>query len=413
MVRFQPATALLGFIYADPLKLSTAQKVRREEVLDADSKSNEIIANLVLDAEFHRAMLQTGAAAQEMVNAGRTGKLLQRMRKRRAGVMMRRRRDLAAASSSGGDGGDGAGRSVGTARTVGAEGADMTKAAEECVPEDPVVDSEEADVGALTAFSFPHDSAGMSSSLAAAKCRVGYVCEPTAASTLGGRCVPPSSTQRTLEDLTTTYDCPAGCPPKVCECFLEDSAYDPTCYDALISSCNDGSYIGSCAGSDPLYQAYATVGCASYTCLDRKGLFDPAADYNCDLTNPDCGACYCEYYASVCDTFAPICSAGAAAGSADSYFCYDLDYVCAKKECCARYGPESCLLDLYDTVQPNPAPLIPIGGGGGGGDGLPTEGGGTTTSTATGAAVGPASSFRLAAVGAAAAFAVPMVNALF
>ena len=177
---------------------------------------------------------------------------------------------------------------------------------------------------------------------------------PSAAAASSSRPSSSSAYRRNLEDTTTadtTYDCPAGCPAKVCECFLEDSAYDATCYDALIDSCNDGSYVGRCSGTDVLYRAYATVGCSSYTCLDRMGLFDPAAEYNCDVTDPDCGGCYCEYYASVCDTFTPICD-----GGSDSYFCYDLDYVCAKRECCAQYGPESCILDdFYDTVQPNPA----------------------------------------------------------
>ena len=160
MVRFKPATALLGFIYADPFRLTAAQKVRREEALDAD-RTSEVIANLVLDAEFHRAMMKTSAAAQDV---GMTRKLLQRMRRRRAKVM--KQRDLRAG-----------GRSVtgGTDKMV------------ECVPEDDSMDdsSEETDTGILSLFA--------SSAEETSPCQVGYICTPTDESTTGGHCVPAST----------------------------------------------------------------------------------------------------------------------------------------------------------------------------------------------------------------------------
>ena len=323
MVHFKPATALLGIIYADPFKLSLAEKVRREEALDTD-KTNDVVANLVLDAEFHRAMMKTGVGAQDN---DMKRKILGKMRARRAKVTHKRSPLVGA-------------------RSVTSGGANKDTSDSDCVPtstEHGV--KSDIDVGVLSS----------SSARDTPSCQVGYVCIPASESSTGGHCVP-VSTQRILEDQNATDDtedyCPPGCPTEVCDCFgyLDEK---PECPDAFINSCKDGSLVNNCYGNaDPVYQANAVTYCDLYVCLDDKGLLDPTYDGFCDSTNPDCAECYCSFYSAACTAFTPLCDAGSGYNACDS-----IDYFCALKECCDAYGADACFIGTDEpTAAPTPIP---------------------------------------------------------
>mmetsp|Transcript_34290 Transcript_34290/g.74397 ORF Transcript_34290/g.74397 Transcript_34290/m.74397 type:complete len:389 (-) Transcript_34290:140-1306(-) len=328
MAYLKPAAALLGLIYADPFKLSLAEKVRKEEALDTD-RTSDVIANLVLDAEFHRAMMQTGVDSQD---TDMKGKILAKMRARRAELMHKR-------------------SMVVGARNVASGGTDKdatSSEVSECVPTSTDHDvTSNIDVGVLSSSSARDNRS----------CQVGYVCIPASQSSTGGHCVPVSTPQRILEDQNATENeteeyCAPGCPTDVCDCFgsIDEK---PECADAFLNSCKDGSLVNNCYGNaDPVYQANALSYCDMYACLDDKGLLDPASDGFCDSTDPDCAECYCSFYGVACAAFTPLCGTGSEYSA-----CNNLDYACALKECCDAYGAESCFIGTdAPTAEPTVTP---------------------------------------------------------
>lgn len=315
MVHLRPATALLALVHADPLRLCWAFN---------EDEENEVVANLVFDAEFHRAMLSgTGgiAGGSGMTRPGRRGlrALLANIRRKKQQQKKEMRALTVEVTDDKND----------TAPPV------------ECVPEPPI-NTADADVGVLS-FSPDQD-----------KCEMGTICIPSDESAKGGMCLP-TTTERTLQGNVTDYGsmyCPPGCPEKVCECYenyiLAEVARPQECQDALVDSCRDGSYVNYCTTGED-YQLYYQGLCDGYVCLDDKGIFDINAfeDYMCDLSDIECGDCYCKTYTSWCDLGTPFC-----AKDPSSSLCDFLDQACSVTECCAEYGGE-CFVSP-ELVEPVP-----------------------------------------------------------
>eukprot|EP00563_Minutocellus_polymorphus_P014514 CAMPEP_0181060894 /NCGR_PEP_ID=MMETSP1070-20121207/22223_1 /TAXON_ID=265543 /ORGANISM="Minutocellus polymorphus, Strain NH13" /LENGTH=415 /DNA_ID=CAMNT_0023140797 /DNA_START=291 /DNA_END=1538 /DNA_ORIENTATION=- len=404
VLNLKPATALVALLTADALQLTSAERSRREQLLGGASASasaanqqnkqqnkQEPMANLVVDAEFHRAMLADAASSAE--EGGRP------------------QRQLAAAQPNGGDGGGGS-----TARErfaeqpriqrmlanirrkralTGTVTRGVNKAAEGAAAkeeEEEVTASDDLDLVECVL------DIGADVGLLGDQCDAGYACVPSDASALGGLCAPAApvvATHRTLQDY-----CPAGCPAKVCECYEAYDLESPACLDALVESCRDGSYVTSCGPSDKLEQAYSQAYCDAYVCLADSGLTDSiAGDSVCDVGDDRCAGCYCTLYGSLCNIFRPLCEQGS-----DAYVCYDIDYVCDISACCAELGPADCIegaVSLMPTFDPAGAP-----GGGGGGDvnvGVPpTEVTPTTTSGAASDLLAASGGGRYALLGASA-----------
>mmetsp|Transcript_27526 Transcript_27526/g.55535 ORF Transcript_27526/g.55535 Transcript_27526/m.55535 type:complete len:357 (+) Transcript_27526:192-1262(+) len=214
-------------------------------------------------------------------------------------------------------------------------------AMEECVPENDA----DADVGTLS-FSFPRDHYS--------PCQAGYVCVPSGHSPTGGHCVPDSTYGASRNLKISGRDskigpgyCPTGCPASVCECYESNMSPQADCYDALTDACRDGTYLTSCASSDPDEYAYAAGACDTYVCLDDRGLTIGDGPL-CDFSTVDCADCYCSYYSAICDLFGPLCAAGS-----DASFCGYLDVVCSTAYCCETDGAAACIMDDFlDTDEP-------------------------------------------------------------
>ena len=148
----------------------------------------------------------------------------------------------------------------------------------------------------------------------------------------------------------------------MCECYENYDIENPDCIDALVDSCRDGSYVNYCGPTDKLEQAYAQAYCDAYVCLGDAGLANAiAGDEVCDVSDSRCTGCYCTLYSSLCNIFQPICQQGS-----DAYVCYDIDYVCSMRDCCAEFGADECVGDMMDSYMPTPSPEsgggVPIGG---------------------------------------------------
>ena len=331
MVQFRSATAVIALVHSESIRRSLASNE-----LDRDERNNELVTNLALDAEFHRAMMAGNAAAAELS-----------MRRRRsgrdafAGLKKRReqklRRDLAQAAA--------------------VDGADLSIAPlVECVPESTAVGLDsEADVGVLS-FSAARAGTRPSTSI----CNEGYMCTPSEDSTLGGHCVSSAaSSERDLEGKGIDYGyCPPGCPAAFCECYDNyESNIPQRCEDLIIDLCRDGTYVNYCIEDCDECRAYHQGICDGYICLADKGMFDfNAYPYSaCDRTNIECADCYCTTYNSWCSSLGPLCAAGS---TTNNTFCVEtdgatmVDEICAVSECCEDNGAECAIME--ETMEPTP-----------------------------------------------------------
>ena len=311
------------------------------EARQADARA-PIAANVVLDAEFRRAMLGTGGGAgrpnRKLLNAGTgtgtgsAGKMFaEQPRIRRLLANIRRKRELTGPVKRG-LAVDNDQAAAAPAEAEVEDEAEVLDLLVECSLDAP------ADVGILENSRKP--------------CADGYACVPSASSALGGACAPtsanPAATSRALEDapdlgfVEQGYACPPGCPAKVCDCYDSYALDEPECVDALIDSCRDGSYVDFCAPTDKVEMAYSQSYCDAYVCLDDAGLTSElSGETVCDVRDGGCADCYCTLYGSLCASFRPLCEMGS--GSSDAYICSDLDYVCDISECCETQGAAACV----------------------------------------------------------------------
>ena len=356
VLNLQPAAALLALLSADALSLSAAERARREQFLAADNKKERRVmaSNLVLDAEFHRAMLSNSAGPQvgnkrmlKIPVGGRGGrstgdsakKFAEQPRIRRLLANLRRKRALAGPVK---------------------RGVDASKLEE--VPNDQaIVDAklkemaaEEVEEGVelldLIECSLDGADVGLLPTAGKTGCDDGYACVPSDESALGGLCAPTATVARSLDE--DVFYCPPGCPDAVCGCYENPLA--TACTNALVDACRDGTYVQYCGPTDRLEQAYSQAYCDAYVCLGDNGLTDYVGGYDvCDTDDPRCTECYCALYSSLCNIFTPICQNGS-----DAYVCYDIDYVCSMRDCCDQKGPDECIGDFgsYDSTEPTPSP---------------------------------------------------------
>ena len=369
VLNLKPATALVALLTADALSLTAAERARREQLLASaaagdDNKHKERIAsNLVLDAQFHRAMLANSAAAassersQKTTQAGSAGargggsgsareRFAEQPRIQRLLANIRRKRALTGTVQ----------RGVNKATNGGEEG----KAGFEDVKVENVPVVEEEELLELMECELPEDNLdGADVGLLSGGCDDGYACVPSEDSTLGGICASTAATTTSAARILQGY-CPTGCPAKVCECIESYDLASPDCVDVRIESCRDGTYVSYCSPTDKLEQAYGQAYCDAYVCLGDFRLTDAiAGDDLCDIFyDSRCTNCYCTFYSSLCNTFAPICEQGSGA-----YVCYDIDYVCDLSDCCDQFGPDECVGNFGYSGMPTPAPGdLPVGG---------------------------------------------------
>lgn len=361
VLNLKPATALVALLTADALSLTAAERARREQFLAAagDGKKERIASNLVLDAEFHRAMLASsavaGAASKPLLaqpngrgggTSGAREKFAEQPRIRRLLANIRRKRALTGTVERGvNKAGEGRATVDAKLEEVPAEEDEVLELVECSLDVDGDLPEDEADVGLLTGSG----------------CDDGYACVPSDESTLGGLCAP-AATTAAARSLQEGY-CPAGCPAKMCECYESYDLSSPDCVDALVESCRDGSYVNYCGSTDKLEQAYTQAYCEAYICLGDSGLMDAIpGDSVCDISDSRCTNCYCTLYSSLCNIFEPICQQGS-----DAYVCYEIDFVCSMRDCCDEFGAEECVGDMMDSYMPTPSPgsesgNVPIGG---------------------------------------------------
>mmetsp|Transcript_18571 Transcript_18571/g.30806 ORF Transcript_18571/g.30806 Transcript_18571/m.30806 type:complete len:415 (-) Transcript_18571:923-2167(-) len=379
----KPATALLALLTGDTFHLTVAERSRREQLLAGESTAKkERIPNLVLDAEFRRAMLANSAAdaprqrllSRSSGSGSAREKFAQQPRIQRMLANIRRKRALTGTVK----------RSV-IDKPGNAEEADVQEDEEvmslvECsLDTGAYVDlanakNDGADVGLL----------GYEPDEQLSGCDDGYACVPSDASDLGGLCTPTATmaTHRVLQGYTS---CLAGCPVEVCECYETQGLFYGTesalCIDALINACRVGSNIKYCAPSDKLEQAFAQAYCDAHLCFAENGLPLPeteAVNISCDMTDSGCAECYCTLYSSLCNNFRPICEQGTEQelNPYTVYMCNNVvDYVCDFAECCDGLGPagfaECCdedgptvcmRIDGTDSYMPTPDPTLPPSG---------------------------------------------------
>lgn len=366
VLNLKPATALVALLTADALSLTAAERARREQFLAAagsDNKKERMASNLVLDAEFHRAMLANSAAPEAankplmvQLTGARGGaggvreKFAEQPRIQRLLANIRRKRALAGTVQRGVDkAGEETAKVDTEIEEIPAEKEDEMLELMEC--------SLDADGGDLPEEEI--EDVGLLSAGAGTGCDDGYACVASDESTLGGLCTPTPTTVATARSLQGY--CPTGCPAKVCECYENYDIENPDCIDALVESCRDGSYVNYCGPTDKLEQAYAQAYCDAYVCLSDVGLTDAiAGDEVCDVTDSRCTGCYCTLYSSLCNIFEPICQQGS-----DAYVCYDIDYACSMRDCCAEFGADDCVGDMMVSYIFTPSPGsggVPIGG---------------------------------------------------
>ena len=365
VLNLKPATALVALLTADALSLTAAERARREQFLaaaDGSKKKERMASNLVLDAEFHRAMLANSAAPDapnkpimvQLTGArGSAGgvreKFAEQPRIQRLLANIRRKRALTGTVQ----------RGVSKANE---DKAKVETTIEEIPEEDELLELMECSLDIDSDLPEEEiEDVGLLSASAGTGCDDGYACVPSDESTLGGLCTPNDTTTVATARSLQGY-CPTGCPAKVCECYETYDIENPDCIDALVESCRDGSYVNYCGPTDKLEQAYAQAYCDAYVCLGDSGLTDAiAGDEVCDVSDSRCTGCYCTLYSSLCNIFEPICQQGS-----DAYVCYDIDYVCSMRDCCAEFGADECVGDMMDSYMPTPSPGsgggVPIGG---------------------------------------------------
>jgi hypothetical protein len=364
------ATALAALLAADPLQLTAAERSRREQLLGGEANNAKKKTEHVLDAEFHRAMLAKPARANASRGGNSRQKFAEQPRIQRLLANIRRKRALTGTVQRGVNnhvGGGAAGKAPpATTAVKPQEAQDMLP--EEYMEEDELLELLECGGDLEDA------SAADAGLLNSQECDDGYRCVASNASSLGGLCIPTTSTAtgRSLQAYTG-YGCPAGCPAKVCECYESYDLESAECIDALVDACRDGSYVSSCGATDPLSQAYAQAYCDAYVCLADSGLDNAiAGDSVCDTADAACADCYCTLYSSLCNIFRPLCQQGS-----DAYVCYDIDYVCDMSDCCDQLGSAECI-NAYGggSDMPTATPFLPSEGPSSGASDLLLSGGG-------------------------------------
>jgi len=359
MVQFRTATALIALVHADSYRKSLAfnnnENGNHKQRHEHETK-NEVVTNLALNVEFHRAMMAgdgraAGGIAADIIRRRRhSGRdVFAGIKKRRE---LRRKRDLSEAAAA--------------AATT--DGDKEVAPVIECVPEPPST-IEDADVGVISFSATNVDTS----------CAEGYMCIPSTESTKGGNCVA-SSPERNLQGQGVDYGyCPPGCPTGICECYdnydLDVTDLPQKCQDLIVDTCRDGSYVGYCVEDTPELKAYYQGICDGYVCLADKGMFDINAENLCDLTDVECGDCYCTSYTSWCDSLGPLCDQGSS-----SSYCVETDgmsvvgVACEAAECCAESGGE-CFVEEGGGGEPGDGGAVDPGDGDGGGEGDPTDAG--------------------------------------
>ena len=343
MVHLTPATAVvfgLNYVTGATRRL-TAERFRKEDAkvaLTAESnrkkRDNGVDADRAQDrAELLQTTVRKSGTADTQDNNVKHKRLLERIRTTRVDATLER------------------------TALVGYQCLDASKShrvgkvapAKECVPANDADAEADADVGTL--------SSSLRREYSSSFCQTGYVCVPSNDLVSGGRCILDSTfnTSRSLKisgrDTKIGPDyCPKGCPATICECYETNMTPLSDCYSALAASCRDGTYLSSCASSDPDEYAYAAGACDTYVCLDDKGLSIGDGPL-CDFTTVDCADCYCSYYRSICDQFGPLCVAGS-----DASFCDYLDVICTTADCCDSYGAAACIMNSSNTNSTTQSP---------------------------------------------------------